>query len=360
MRRDTWMPLRLISSASSPSKRLRGWSLDGAFTVLAIWMTIGVAMDFRVHSEGISFAEEGFFTVSHLTFYSAFLAIALLLVAATVANRRTGQSWRTAVPEGYRLGVLGVFLFGLGGPADLVWHSTFGFEQGVEALTSPTHLLLAVGAILFLSSPLRAAWERPDSRLAGLRALPALVSASFVLNTVAFFSLYGNPLSLPMAAPESGVWPGHGVLSIAAFSVILVGLGLALITRFELPTGAFTLVFTPVGVLVAYVGGTLILAIPMAVAGISADGFYRAVGPSRDRTLALRLFAAGVPFTFASAYFLTTAVRWGIGWTIHVWVGAVAVATFAGLLLSYAVHPTSLHSSGRTTPTHPATDGTED
>lgn len=346
-----------VRPAAERSGLLSGRTLDAAFTALAIWMTAGVAMDFRVHNEGITFAEEGFLTPSHLTFYSAFLAIAVLVGAATAANRRDGASWIGAVPPGYRVGVLGVFLFGLGGPADLLWHSTFGFERGVEALTSPTHLLLAVGAALFLTSPLRAAWRREGRELSLRKGTPALVSAAFLLTVVAFFSLYGNPLSVPVAAVGSEVWPGHGVLSLAAFVAAVVGLCLALVGRFDLPVGAFTIVLVPAGALVTYVSGTFALAPSVVVAGVVADVLYRTTRPSFDRAPALRLFAAAIPFAFAVAYFASTAIVWGIGWTVHVWVGAVAVAVLVGLLVSYAVRP---HAGTRPAAARPSAGIPED
>ena len=39
----------------------------------------------------------------------------------------------------------------------------FGFEVNIEALLSPTHLLLASSAILIMAGPFRAAWQRTDA-----------------------------------------------------------------------------------------------------------------------------------------------------------------------------------------------------
>jgi hypothetical protein len=55
------------------------------------------------------------------------------------------------------LSLLGFMIFALGGGVDFAWHTLFGFEADEEALLSPAHLLLATGAILLTSGPLRAA-----------------------------------------------------------------------------------------------------------------------------------------------------------------------------------------------------------
>lgn len=324
-------------STVSGTHLLHGWSFDATFAGLALGMTVGVTLDFRAHRRGLSFAEEGFLTPSHVLFYAAFLAIAVTIVAATLLNRRQGAGWPEAIPLGYQLGLVGVIVFMLAGPMDFLWHSTFGFEQGTEALTSPTHLLLALGAVLFFSSPLRAAWYRSTQRT--LRGqVPMLVSAGLVMNTVAFFTLYGNPLDRPMAAP-GGTWPGHGVLSILAFSAILVGLAVVLVSRFDLVPGAFTLIFGLVGVAVAAVNVTFEFVPTMIVTGLLTDALVGSLRPAPARPLAFRLFAFVLPVAFGTGYFLTTELVWGIEWTAHTWMGAIMAAGFAGVLVSYVAVP---------------------
>ena len=289
-------------SADAATTWLAGWRLDAAVVVLSVLMVAGVAWDFRTHAAGITFAEESFFTPSHVFFYSAFLLIAATLGAATYRNRRQGAPWNRAVPEGYAVGVLGVGLFFVGGAGDYLWHSAFGFEIGVDALTSPTHILLATGAALFFSSPLRATWRRSDD---GPLA-PALVSAGLLLTVPTMFTAYVNPLVQPVAAEAAGGYvKAGGVAGVIVFTVILSGGMLALVDRFDLPFGAFTLVFAIVGVVNAAVRPQLVL----------------------------------VPAVLFAAYFLTIAFAWGIAWPVHVWTGSVVLAGAAGLLVSYVSVP---------------------
>ena len=63
----------------------------------------------------------------------------------------------------------------IGAVGDMVWHIVFGFEVSVEALLSPTHLLLALGGTLIVTGPVRAAWQR--TRSGGWSSLlPALIA----------------------------------------------------------------------------------------------------------------------------------------------------------------------------------------
>lgn len=333
--------------ATIPRRRLDGWldaaddleglRLDTAFTALALWMIAGIAWDFHLHAGGISFAEEGFFTASHVTFYSAFVVIAALLGAVTYANHRHGQTMFAAIPDGYRLGVFGVALFFLGGPADFLWHSHFGFEVGVEALTSPSHLLLVTGATLFLSSPLRATWVR-EKAPTGVGQLPMLVSATFVAVGVTFFTIYQNPLVQPLGVP-AGPSPDHSFLGVLWFAAVVVALALTLARRFRLAPGAFTFVLGLLGLLVTAIAPSFEFLPAMVAAGVVADGLYHLVRHRWPPSRTVRLLGAAIPVTLYAAYFGTVALVYDLVWSVHVWTGGIVSAGLVGLLVSYVVVP---------------------
>jgi len=67
---------------------------------------------------------------------------------------------REAAPGGYGPAALGVPVFVLSGLGGGLRHGLLGVEVGLEALLSPTHLLLALGAVLMVAGPFRAAWRR--------------------------------------------------------------------------------------------------------------------------------------------------------------------------------------------------------
>lgn len=316
---------------------LSGRRLDAVVATLSALMVTGVALDFRRHSEGISFAEEGFFTPEHVFFYSMFVGIAAVIGAATVLNRRDGAAWVEAVPDGYGWGVLGVLLFGAGGVADFGWHSTFGFEQGVEGLTSPSHLLLATGAVLFLASPLRAAGRREDA--GGVALVPALLSTSFALTVFALFTAYVNPLVNLFATADTGTARHLGVPAFLVFPALLVGTGLALARGFDLPPGALAATFAVPALASTALNGYFEFVVPAVLAGLAGDAVVRWRRPTPAHPTSLRAFGVAVPVTFGAAYFLTVAATRGIAWTVHVWTGAVVLAGMAGLLLTYVVVP---------------------
>lgn len=58
-------------------------------------------------------------------------------------------------------------------------------------------------------------------------------------------------------------------------------------------------------------------------------------GRSRWRDAAI---AFAVPALFFGAYFATLAATAGVGWSIHLWLGAIVLAGVIGLLLDTLVH----------------------
>lgn len=325
-----------------------GWTLDAAFAVLSLLMITGVALDFRAHANGISFAEEGFLTTEHVFFYSMFLGIAAVLFAATYRNRRDGARWASAVPSGYGWAVVGVLLFGLAGLADFGWHSTFGFEEGIEGLTSPSHLALATGAVLFLSSPLRAAWRR-DEDPAGVEFLPVVVSAALTLTVITLFGLYLNPLINVYATETDWAALNLGLAGLIVFPLLLLGTALALVRRFDLPVGSLATVFLLPALANTVIHGDFFLIAPAVVAGAVGDAACRVARPTADEPRALRAFGAFVPTAFAATYVGVVEVAWGVAWTVHVWTGAIVLAGMAGLLLTYVVRPDGTRAGERRT-----------
>lgn len=65
-------------------------------------------------------------------------------------------------PHSYRLSLVGLGLFALGGIADGIWHTIYGIELGVDALLSPTHLVLLTGGLLLAWTPARSSAGRGD------------------------------------------------------------------------------------------------------------------------------------------------------------------------------------------------------
>jgi hypothetical protein len=229
------------------------------------------------------------------------------------------------------------------GVADFGWHNAFGFEEGVEGLTSPSHHLLAIGAVLFLASPLRAAWYRTDDP-EGSRTVPVVISAALALSIIMLFASFINPVGQPVGWNDSYVGRVVGVTSIIVFPLVLIGAAPAMVRRFRLPPGALTVVCFVPGLASAVPTGQFQYLLPVAVAGIVADLIAYWQPPTPVNLRAMRAFGLLVPTAFGLSYFAVVELDVGIAWTTHIWTGAVSFAALTGLLLTYAIAPTAEES----------------
>lgn len=116
----------------------------------------------------------------------------------------------------------------------------------------------------------------------------------------------------------------------------MVALGLTLIRRFRLATGAFTLVL---GLLVTTVSPTFGFLPAIIAASVVVDGLYYGVRDRWSPVGTVRLLSAALPIALLAFYFATVALVSGLGWSIHVWTGGIVSAGLVGLLVSYVVVP---------------------
>jgi hypothetical protein len=236
-----------------PADALRGqppasWRVDASTMLLGTWLLVGLVVDGWAHNN--LQALETFFTPWHALFYSGFVATAAWVLATAARARQPSRSGLAAFPAGYGLAVVGVVVFAVGGAGDLTWHSIFGIEQDVEALFSPTHLLIA-GMALILSAPLRAAWGDPAAPAAPgyRRFLPVLASAALVTVLVAFAFMYWAAFIQAIGADSYDPHLLDGVASVLVTNLILLAPLLLLARHWRLPLGTGTTIYGGVGVL---------------------------------------------------------------------------------------------------------------
>jgi Tol biopolymer transport system component len=177
---------------SSPRTSLR---LDWSLALLSVWLIGGFYLDLWAHAHGE--VDDTFFTPWHGVLYSGAAAFGVVLGLVAVFGTPRGVPIRDALPVPYRMSFLGAVLFAIGGLFDLAWHEMFGFEVEVEALLSPTHLLLAMSGLLMVGGPIRAASERlrgtgltSSWRLAG----PFVVALAMAAAVLIAFTQYANPI----------------------------------------------------------------------------------------------------------------------------------------------------------------------
>jgi hypothetical protein len=307
--------------------------------LLGTWLLVGLVVDGWAHTN--LQALETFFTPWHALFYSGFVATAGW-VLATARARPAGRSGLAAYPPGYGLAVVGVVVFAVGGAGDLTWHTIFGIEQDVEALFSPTHLLLFAGMALILSTPLRAAWSDPTAPAAPgyRRLLPAVASATLVTVLVAFAFMYWAAFNQTVGASD-GQYPLDGVASVLATNLILLAPLLLMARRWRLPFGTATTVYGGVGVLIGAVDAYRlpVMTATAILAGLAVDVLLRLLAPAPGRPRRFWAASATVPLVTWTLYFAAVAVTSGIGWSAELWTGTIAWSTLLGLALGLLMLP---------------------
>lgn len=350
----------ILAAPTVPSTRAAASSatFDWTITVLAAWFQFGAFLDLWAHAHRPEL--ESFFTPWHGVLYSGFGACAGVLLATALVHRRPGLRLRDAVPAGYGTALAGAGVFAVGGVLDMVWHTVFGIEVDVEALLSPSHLVLAVGSTLVLAGPLAAAWRRDEPL-----GWPAVLSAAFVLSSFSFWTQYAHPLARPWAAlgnqPTTtdfavrsadplfrgeGIQSiflaqGFGVGSVLLQAALLAALALMIVRRWDgrLPAGALTVVFTLNAALIGFARDELVFVPFAAAAGVVADLLLARLRPSAARPREFRLFAGLVGAVYYALFFAGVAVTKGLWWNVHLWTGTITLAALISLLASYTVLP---------------------
>jgi hypothetical protein len=301
---------------------------DLVTSVLSLWLIAGLFVDGWAHRNLEEL--ETFFTPWHALFYSGFVVTAAWMAYLVRKHSR--------IPVGYRPGLVGVGVFAIGGVGDFIWHSIFGIESSLDALLSPTHLLLLTGILLILTSPIRSSWHRPTARATPWgQILPALLSTTLVVAVLQFFFLYasGWTSGIPGVPYDSGqdeLLASYGVLEIMISTAILFGGALALLKRYRPPPGSFLLLFGVIGVLMSALDE---FAWPweilqMLIAGAVADVLVVAIDPDPGAPNRFRIFGLLAPIAVWSIRFIAFAVfRPSLGWPPEIWGGSIV---FAGLL----------------------------
>jgi len=339
----------LAAGAGQPAA---GLGFHWAVVAFSAWMMGGAYLDGWAHAHIPQL--ESFFTPWHGVLYSGYLVLAMLLTGNYLRNLRDGYAWRHAVPIGYELSLIGALVFALGGLGDMMWHQLFGIEENIEALFSPTHLMLAVGAGLMVSGPLRAAWMQDEDAAARWRTwLPALLSLVLFYTVLAFMLQPYQPLGFPIAA--EGARPSIaalfetrqalGIAGILLQTALSMGLVLLMLRRWSPPVGSLTLFFGIPTIMVALMRfrrlatGPFPMVAAGILAGLVADFLLWQLKPSPARRATFRLFAVAVPVALYVIYFSALLLSGGIWWTVHLWTGSIVIAGIAGWLLSYLVLP---------------------
>lgn len=125
---------------------------------------------------------------------------------------------------------------------------------------------------------------------------------------------------------------GFGAAGILIQAALMAGSVLFALRRGPLPFGALTLLLFAPTALIAVVSDEYRFLPGGFLAGLFADLLVRRLRYGSARRTD-RLIAFAIPAGFYVAYFATIQVTTGIGWTIHLWLGAIVIAGIIGVIL---------------------------
>jgi hypothetical protein len=287
---------------------------------------------------------ESFFTPWHALLYGGFV----LTAAWTfwLAYRRRAEVprwWWNAWPAGYRVGALGAVTFLAAGVGDMIWHTIFGIENGLDTALSPTHLLLVIGATLLITSPARSWWA---NRAAG-RWAPSGI-ASLALGTTFASVLLGYVQALTSVAPThvydhlrasaTQLEAASGLAKYLMSTVILL-LPVLLAYRRRAVFGTATAVVAGVAlfslVQFEFPMPQAIAALGAVVAAAVVDLIVVRLDAIRGVDALLRLPIAGAVFGALvwTGHLVGLQLAAGIAWPVELWTGAVVLSAVLGALL---------------------------
>ena len=354
------------SHAITQSESTPGYSpgRDLVTGVLGIWLLGAVFVDGWAHFNRPGM--ESFFTPWHAALYSGLGAVAAWVTVVVLRGRRPNAPLRAAIPAGYRGTFVGIGLFSLGGLLDLAWHEVFGIEVALDALISPTHLLLGLGGLLVLGTGVRS--EGADRGGAQTWRAPAVLSMVLMTALVAFFLLYTSAFSTAAPVQEFSPTPegspGHEeaeqpvVTAMASYLVttvlLVVPLAHMLLTGRRFPTLGVTAVVGPVAWLsvgvvdlpAAQVAGAL----GATLGALLADLLLARVRPDSARRAAPWVVATIAALVWAGQL-AGFAVQEGIGWPPSLWTGILVLAAGTAAAVTAVARPAARTLAGGRTST---------
>jgi hypothetical protein len=310
--------------------------------LFGLWAIIGLFLDGWAHSHE---KPDSFFTPWHAVLYSGFTSAALWAGWIAWRRRSAGRSWLETLPPGHLVSLIGFVIFGAGAVGDLIWHEVFGIEANVEALLSPTHLLLLTGGATALSAPVRTMLRSSNKDVSRREFLPALLSLTLLTAIGAFFLSYLSPFGSTVVESANATTHTHELTtltpaiaaelrenwalgSIFVTTLVLVLPALFVRPRWKTPMGSFLFLYT--FLLLLQVGLDEFAQWPLIAIGIFVGGV---VDHSIQRGWPSWVLGALIPLTAWSTYFLVFELQHGVGWSPELWAGVTLMAGLVGALI---------------------------
>ena len=326
--RREWQHLRVgvLLTEAEPVQPLTRAEVQ-TFVIFSTWIIAGLFLDGWSHQVR---KPETFFTPWHGLMYSGFFA-ALVFGAWQDSRARARGETGSGMD---RLVTIGGALFVAGALGDGLWHTLLGIEVNTEALLSPTHLTLATGGLLLVSTPGRVAWR--SRNVAGGKPTASWAVVQSVAATaaiVAFFTQFAsafrvdriNDVAFKGMGPLAEAHVIRGVTAILLTNALLLGALVFLSSRWTLPRGACTFVLGAVALgcngLTGFDHPAIVLA--AVFGGIAADAALALERP--------HLMPIVTPIVTWSTWTALAAATAPFEWSPNVWGGAIFLATLTGV-----------------------------
>jgi hypothetical protein len=283
---------------------------------------------------------ETFFSPWHGVLYSGFVAAVAWFAWD---GRRRGS---TATGPGDRWLTAGLVVFVTGAVGDGIWHEVFGIEVDLEALLSPTHLLLFIGGFLMVTQPLRAALaDATEARPSWSQWWPQAATLTLATALVSFFSMYLSAHQGVGSGPyESEDEQAFGIAAVLATNLILMVPTVVTLRRWDPPRGALVVLFGTVAVLMSGLHG--FDGAEFVFAPILGGAAIEVLRRLRGGALPAVAVVAGGSFVLWGTSFVLVEVTRGLAWPVDLWGGAIVLATASSALLAAVVSTPSRPSIG--------------
>ncbi len=316
--------------------------------IVSLWLSGGIMIDAWHHFHS---TVETFFEPAHGLLYAGLLASYIFAAIAVYVYHRRGFPLARSLPVGYELTFAGLIVTLIGGILDMIKHTLFGFEQGFNALTSPTHLLIGAGMFLIITGPIRSAFDRPEPPQTLVGQLPMVLALASMMELIhwgtQFIFLPGAERINAPLPPASSVHDtltlialgyykqGTGLLAVIIQSILIAGFALFTLRRIRLAPGALTILLVVGNGFVAKVhsnaAGQFWAVILASVAAGACGEFFR-LGPCVASTWRWSGFSFLLPAAYWAVLLSALAITMGgLWWSPDVISGSVLFAGIAGL-----------------------------
>jgi hypothetical protein len=334
---------------------------DWAMAIVSLWLSGGIMIDAWYHFHS---TVETFFEPAHGLLYAGLLASYVVTAIAVATYGRRGFPLALALPRGYDLTLAGLAVTLAGGVSDAIKHMLFGFEQGFDALLSPTHLLIGAGMFLIITGPIKSALAGDDRPRSLVAQLPMLLSLASMMELIhwgtQFIFLSGaeriNAPFPPSASAHDTLTlialqyykQGTGLIAVLIQSILIAAFAIFTLRRINLARGGLVVLFTIGNAFVAAAHANVPsqfwgVVLASAVAGACGESFK--LRPGEESAGRWGAFSFVVPASYwAVLLAFLAATMGGLWWTPDVIVGSVFFAGFVGLFVNLLASAPSLRS----------------